>query len=523
MLLIGLTCVAAGVVADALFLPHQSIWNDEVTQMKGLALGPAEATRWLADRVQYDLGVADDRMPPLSYWAGWAWSRAFGLREVPMRWFGVACVAGATAAVFAAAGRAWGLGAGAAAALLLATSPNVVMYSVEIRAYALLILASSGTFACLVAYAEAPGGSRGRWLAGSAACGVAAAYTHFFGLVPLGGALLAAAVLAARRGERVAPVVGAGLVAGVAALGLVPFVRASVGLSPVRVAPSVQQKLTGLAKLAYRQFSHASLTVSHVAVGLAALAFLLGLGCALSRKRRSGAASLGVGLALASGAAVVTLAHLAQASFDASQPTYNVWLAPGLALFIASGLASAARWGRVAATAAVALAVAANSYGVAQLAVNGDAFAHTAYRPIGDLIRRIGPGEVAVIHDDGGSFVESWPTHVPIDFNFGGAVREYGYASGGPGAGPVVLKDYPHRRGEVGLSDLPFDALIVVRTRTLYAAEIAAQLRGGVVPAEDGPVTAALLASPGWERVEESTHPAFCGVSLDVFRRARRP
>ncbi len=56
-IIIGVVCVAIGIVADALFLPHQSLWNDEATQLDGLTLSPIEVTRWLAGRVDYDFGV----------------------------------------------------------------------------------------------------------------------------------------------------------------------------------------------------------------------------------------------------------------------------------------------------------------------------------------------------------------------------------------------------------------------------------------------------------------------------------
>lgn len=83
--LIGMGCVAVAVASAAAFLPHQTLWTDEAAQLNGLTLGPVEVVRWLTDRVQYDFGTPDDRMPPLSYWLGWAWSRAFGLSEMPMR------------------------------------------------------------------------------------------------------------------------------------------------------------------------------------------------------------------------------------------------------------------------------------------------------------------------------------------------------------------------------------------------------------------------------------------------------
>jgi 4-amino-4-deoxy-L-arabinose transferase-like glycosyltransferase len=519
--IIGVACVAIGIAADALFLPHQSLWNDEATQMSGLSLDPVEVTKWLADRVDYDFGVPDDRMPPLSYWAGWIWSRVTGLSETPMRWLGVACVAIATAVVFAAANRAWGLTAGAAASLLLATSPNVVMISVEIRAYPMLILAAAGIYACLIGYATSSSASRRRWLAGMVACGIAAMYTHFFGLVALGGALVAAFVLARANGESVRPVVVAGGVAAVAVLGLAPFVFASTSLSQGNARPA-EVKLVGLVRLAYRQFSHPAMSISPVAVGLAALGFVLGVVSGLAPKARWTWAARGLGLALASGGAVVAVAQLAQSTFEAAQQSYNVWMLPPLAILMGSGLAARAWAVRNTAIAAILLSLATNLYADAHLALRGANFAHTAHRPIADAIRRLGSREVALIHD--GDTAQAWHIYSPIRYEFGGQIRQFSLVAGGQTEAAIRVTDYPLPRKKVEYDPitLPFHNLIVVRSAQWHAKDIASQIRRGIVPLGDGPVTHALLASGGWERVEEGTYLAFVGADVDILRKVYR-
>ncbi len=445
-IIIGVVCVAIGIVADALFLPHQSLWNDEATQLDGLTLSPIEVTRWLAGRVDYDFGVPDDRMPPLSYWAGWVWSRVFGLHEWSLRWFSVACVAIATAIVFATASRAWGLTAGVAASLLLATSPNVIGAAVEIRAYSLFMLHSAGLFACLVGYAASPAATRRRWLVGIVAFGIAAMYTHFFGLVALGGALLAALILTRAEGQSIIPVLVAGTVAAVAALGLAPFVMASTAMTRSAPPGTGEGKLVGLVRLAYRQFSGPAMSVSSVAVGLAAVGFVLGVACGLAPKRRWGSASTALGVALASGGLVVALVHLVQSSIAAASPTYNVWTLPTLAILIASGLDARARAVRATATLAIVLLMASNVFATSQLALRGDYFAHTAYRPISELIRHLGPREVAVVHD--GQSPKAWAIYAPTRYEFGGVVRQYIYVPGGGEGDGIRVADYPSTKVE---------------------------------------------------------------------------
>ena len=144
-----LLCMGTSTCSSALILPSRAIWLDESAQMSGLEMGPIRVVCWLAFREDSSTGILDDRMPPLGYWAGWLWSRVFGLAECPMRWFSVACTTLATGLVFIAAYRRWGLASGLAAGLTLGLCPSVLDMSVEIRPYAMFLLESAAAFACL--------------------------------------------------------------------------------------------------------------------------------------------------------------------------------------------------------------------------------------------------------------------------------------------------------------------------------------------------------------------------------------
>src|SRR5947209_20316039 len=98
---VGSAVCALTLVAGAwAFLPSQVIWVDEATQLAGLTLDPVHVVRWLARAETQDFGQFPDRMPPVSYWLGWGWGRAFGTDPASLRWLGVACVATATVLVF---------------------------------------------------------------------------------------------------------------------------------------------------------------------------------------------------------------------------------------------------------------------------------------------------------------------------------------------------------------------------------------------------------------------------------------
>ena len=61
-------------LAGQWFLPQQAFWLDEATQLSGEGLGPWGVTRWLAGMDSHGFDQFPDRMPPLSYYLGWAWA-----------------------------------------------------------------------------------------------------------------------------------------------------------------------------------------------------------------------------------------------------------------------------------------------------------------------------------------------------------------------------------------------------------------------------------------------------------------
>jgi hypothetical protein len=516
--LAGVLCAAACAAAASLYLPHAGLWNDEATQLAGLALGPVEQARWLADWSQHDFGVPDDRMPPLSYWVGWAWSKAFGLNEASLRGLGVSAAALASWLIFAAARRAWGVASGLASGLLFGLSPGVVVLAVEVRAYPLLLLASAAAFYCLVRFAEDPAGGSRSWLPALAACGVAAAYTHFFGLVLAGATLTAALACARLRRAPLAPVVVAALAAGAASLGLLPFVKAAFGLSKSATAGPVEPRALGLMRLGYRLFAHASLTVCPAVLGLAAAgAAAAGLAALAPKRTRPSLPLIAVVTAWAAGAVVVAAAQFGLRQMQAAAASYNAWMLPAGALVLGSGLAAASRRARAVAAAGVVAMLGAYAYGDFQLAAHGDSFAHTPHKAIDALVRRFGgPARAAVVFD--GPDLACWHVYAPLRYAYAGALRHY-VAEPGPDA--LTLARYPDGDDAGDPSRLPVDALILVRPRSRSAAEVVAGVREGVArPVGDGPAATALKNDRRWTLAAEATYPAFVTADVDVFTRA---
>lgn len=507
-------CTAAALATTTAFLPHQSLWTDEATQLSGLTLDPVAVVRWLTGQSRHDFGVSDDRMPPLSYWLGWVWAQVFGLTEPSLRWFGAACVAAATAVVYLTAQRAWGTASAVVAGLLVALSPNVVVQAVEIRAYPLLILTSAGVYYCLVRLLESES-NRGKWIAALAACGIAASYTHFFGLVLTGGAFLALLVVFRACGDRVRPVLTAIAVVGILSLGLAPFVLASVGLSHSAAPGNGAGKLVGLARLAYRLFAHPATAVSSVAVAAALVGGTLAIAAAgaagfVERAR----VVTGLMIALASGFFVVILAHFAQSNFNAAAPSYNSWALPGVALVAAAGLRAPTRWHRRVARSGCFLLLAANAYGTVQLAVHGTSFAHTPYRAVAEIVRRYEPDAV-VAYDEPLAPSQVWSIYSPLRYEFGPTMRQYEWVAGSD----ARLVAYPNKETETDLVRVAAKHLVVVRPKQADAVQVADQVRNGVRPVEPGPLVERLSASPDWERVEAATFGSFVTTGVVVFRR----
>ena len=111
----------------------------------------------------------------------------------------------------------------------------------------------------------------------------------------------------------------------------------------------------------------------------------------------------------------------------------------------------------------------------------------------------------------------------PIRHRFDGRVRQYGYAPGAGGDGEVRLRPYPATEAETAVpiapEAVPARYLVVVRARRQGSAALAVAIREGPPPLGDGPVAAALAASPRWERREGASYGTFLASDVDVFAR----
>lgn len=512
-------CVAVFLAGAGAFLPRQVLWLDEATQMSGLRLGPFGVVRWLTGADPRDFGQFRDRMPPLGYWLGWAWSRAFGLSEDALRWLGVSATAAAVAFVYAAGRRAFGAAAGWVAGLAFALAPPVLVMAVEIRAYPIFLLASAAAAYFLAGLLG--GSGTGRDVIGLSAALASAILAHYFGLVLAAAVLVALAADALIRGRTLRPTRTIAAVVAAAGFGIVPFARESAGMTHAREAGvGALARLESVGRLLPGLTAHPSLAVFPAAGHCARGAILVLAVLAVVRAGGDRRARFGLAVALGAGLVIVAAARLTMRGFDAARPIYNAWMWPILCLVLASGLGSSRPVPRRVAGVAAGVLLVSLGIGSFQLVRHGDHFAHGPCGTFSAIIRDLGTAEVAVIHDDPGNR----PVFVacPLLCEFGPDLRQYRLREGDE---PGTTRLHACLGARLGApanrptSELPEGHLLVIRSRPTPPGELVRQIREGGRPEGDGPSARELCASTSWRLVRRGVVVALDSADFALFER----
>jgi mannosyltransferase len=319
---VGALVILAAVLRFAR-IGHQGFWFDEAHTALLLHFSPGK----MLGRLPYT-----ESTPPLYYCIAWVWARLFGFGETGLR--SLSAVAGilTVPVAYAAGARLISRRAGLIVAALVTTSPLLIWYSQEARAYELVALLAA---LALLAFAHALTAPSTRSLAAWAIACALALVTHYFAVlivVPEAAWLL----VAHRRRRSVQVAVGVVALAGLALIPLAISQQGTgnsnwIGRIPlhVRLSQVTPQFLLGFGAPAGRW-----LRALDGVVVLGALGLLWWRG---GREERRGARLAG-GLALAG--AVVMLAVLVAGVDDLiSRNLIVLWLP--LALVVAAGLGSA--------------------------------------------------------------------------------------------------------------------------------------------------------------------------------------
>jgi 4-amino-4-deoxy-L-arabinose transferase-like glycosyltransferase len=347
LLVAALVVLAAFAAAALWFALHQAVWVDETTQMFGVTLPLGELMQWLVGERTIPTGVPPDRAPPLSYLLGALWTLVVGHGEMQLRIVGIlATLAGAPAIWMASRRMGSQLGALFALALVF-LAPAIIVQSGEIRSYPLFF-----AFSCwaLWAYTEilARPALSIRHLVLLSGALVLVVYTHFYGVV-LGFCLLGSLFVFAIGYRRPwLPVIGAGVVVGILSAGIIPFIAGGMKLSTTGgdaggangavAGTSLVEAVLGTARLAYRLVFHGThLTLGTAVVVLAAACLGILALLALVAKFRSPLIFILAPLIVA----FVTLpaVSLVVKQFDVLSPSYNLWMVPNAAIFLAGAFA----------------------------------------------------------------------------------------------------------------------------------------------------------------------------------------
>jgi 4-amino-4-deoxy-L-arabinose transferase-like glycosyltransferase len=167
----GLTALAA--VLRFAELGHQGFWFDEANT---------------AQLVHFSLGgmlgllPRTESTPPLYFCIAWVWARVFGFGEAGLRSLSAVVGVVTVPVAYAAAAKLISRRAGLITAALVATSPLLIWYSQEARAYELLALLAAAT---LLAFAHALSTPTRRTLAAWAVACVLAIATHYYAVLAI--------------------------------------------------------------------------------------------------------------------------------------------------------------------------------------------------------------------------------------------------------------------------------------------------------------------------------------------------
>src|SRR4051812_49265919 len=169
-LLVGLVVLAA--VLRFATIDQQSYWLDEAFTVGLLREDFPHMLKYMTET---------EATPPLYYVLAWPWAHVFGTGDVALRSFS-AVVGTATVPVMYAAGRELvSRRAGLIAAALTATSPLMIWYSQEARAYALLVLFGVASLWFFARVLNNP--TRGNWVGFAVLSGLALMSHYLAGLL----------------------------------------------------------------------------------------------------------------------------------------------------------------------------------------------------------------------------------------------------------------------------------------------------------------------------------------------------
>lgn len=508
------------------FAINQSLWTDETTQLSGLTLSFADNLRWLTGSMANPFPFPSDRMPPISYWIGKLWQLLVGTEVLTMRYLSIVASAGAVITVWFAGRRFFSPLTGFFAALLLAASPNIIVQSVEIRAYSLFIFFSSLTlyfYLKAAALLHMPQFKRGLWPFVVAA--LCCSFTHFFGVVVAAGGYASLILLTqnkvANRSERLQqlrPFLAPGLTYLFFLFLLLPFVFAAVEVSGQASLPDgaftfqTKEYAHDLVRMLYRFFAHQTMLE---VPGLNVIIPILGLALtALAWRVNISQRARQLVLFLVVTVIFVASAGLVVNSFNVFSPSYNAWALPVVSLMMASTMAHPmSKWRKIALISLVVIG-AGNLYGTIQLSNHGMQYAHCRAEDLRKILKNLGAEDTTVIFVN-----QSAHTYFPLMYYYGSKLNIYEID------GNKLRSITPDKLGQrSNFSDLRTKNLILAASEQLSAKELQNHLKFSTGPTLAKQMLSQFEASvvetldARWQLIQRHNLLAQSGLSLAVYK-----
>jgi uncharacterized membrane protein len=451
-------------------------------------------------------------MPPGSYLLQIAWGLLAGNTERAMRWLGVLCAMVGTGFTAAAARRAFGRRAALVAGLFLALGPNLAVYAVEIRAYPIFLMWVGISSYCFVGTLQSSDATYHRWLAALTASLIAGAFTHFYGILFAGATLSALLVDGWRNGNQRWLATISGMVVALACFGLVPFVTAAVHMSSGRATDGTMlYAARGLVRMIYRLCSHPAVAASPASLILVLGGFALALIAAVCSAAGADRVRRGlVFLLLTAGAVVTTVAFVAR-GFDATNPSYNIWALPVVALLLSSLAATGASSKPILSRtgwAALTCLLIGSALSSVQLHRYPDAYAHGPQKRLIALLESLGTDKVMVLYDGDSDSDALGLTSFAVGFALGRELPQYKQLRGNSAFGPIEDTDpFPV------MPDRPI--AVLVRVRNTSGFEVASLLRSPRPPPLG---VAELLKAKGWQTTSQNRFVGHITADVELLR-----
>ncbi|MFH0974666.1 MAG: glycosyltransferase family 39 protein [Spirochaetota bacterium] len=496
-------------VPALLFLPQESLWTDETTVLSGLTLGPIEIIGWLSGQF-HNFNVPPDNAPPVGYWLQMLWSSIFGLTEISLRYFALFVVGIAVVVVYETARKAFGFTSGLLAGFLFALSPNVIEQAVNIRVYPILLLISACGFYCLVRFFEQSESNQNKWLIGIVAFSILATYSHFFGVL-MAGSLLSATLLGSwREGRSLKPVLLAIIIAGFAAIGLVPFLIAMFSHLGNKVGGSDEGNILAIMRLLYRQFAHPTTAVSIVAVISAALGFSALVILSIIKKDVGYKQRDAILTALIAGFVVIVIGRFLVSPL-VTETRYNLWILPGLCVLLSSSLAVTFRFSNIIKTVAILLLLGANVYSASRFIINGTYFSHSRFSSVNAYIQKLEPENITIIHDGNAAVCFA------IQYSYGSKIDQFMVMPDEKSR--YILKRFPDLKTPAGISAINTRYIMLLRTKAIGSPEIANRIKNGKMHLEDSVLKAIMDRSGNWRLKETQVFVSYFQTDMRIYEK----